>query len=62
MIKLKIPVEPYEWQELRIINKVKTTDIKRDLGDGFLTYYYRLSKGQRVSYWSALKLAEYLNK
>jgi hypothetical protein len=62
MIKLRMPVEKWEWEELRLLHGVKVTDIKRDLGSGYLSYYYRLTKGQKVSYWAALSLAMYLSK
>ena len=62
MKQIIMPVEKWEWEELRMMNGVKVTDIKRDLGSGYLSYYYRLTKGQKVSYWSALSLAMYLTK
>ena len=62
MKTFKLPLDPNGWKLIRDQSKVTTTQVKNDLGAGYVSYIYRLEAGKTVSYWKAVRLLNYYNK
>ena len=61
MKQIIMPQTGEQWRELRESKGLNWAMLKVDLGSAYMSYQWRLEKGEGVGYWKALRLAIYLN-